>query len=272
MVYLSVSDYPNERPQINGFIFSELKATLSLEHYLISFSEGETWLSNLISFGLCDAEPPINLERPVTLSFDHFASLSSGKENWRFSLYYSKIDSDPLNGNSWKKVCETKTGVFTGRGSKNFPRIFVHVGTRRCLVMAGQFGRFLLAGKPRNTKTDVYKRVKIGLYWTPQNSNFLNSNVVYDSVPLTANSNFQHVNSSQVRIYCVPDTSASTENVRQQEKILHEGIQLTESRIIRLKESGSICCLFESFHSNSYSEQPKSQHYLVSTNFELAIF
>lgn len=101
--------------------------------------------------------------------------------------------------------------------------------------MTEQFGKILLVGRPRRAPST--KRVRIAAFG-----------------PLYGISN-----DFSIRVYCIPETGISLQNVLAQEE--NTGILLTQLDDFLLKEKGALCICLEDI-STGLAIKPKAQ-YLV---------
>lgn len=195
----------------------------------------ETWLSSVVEFGKCENEgDDVILRRPVVITIEHFASIFP-KENWQFVLYADY-------GNGWSVVNQL------GDENINTP-VYVHVERQRFHVMTDQFGRFLLAGRPKRPNVAPTKRVRIA---------------AYSSLPANQDSLIT------IRVYVVPDTIMAMENVKKQESE-QQGQLLSDTREFLMQKSGDLCLRLDDtqaeikFSEDGYTSPCAGVRYVVST-------
>uniref|UniRef100_A0A7E4UX97 Netrin receptor UNC5 n=1 Tax=Panagrellus redivivus TaxID=6233 RepID=A0A7E4UX97_PANRE len=220
MIFLSISADVNERPIL---------------------AEGESGLSSVITFGLCETEPDTIFTKPVIIMFDHCASVFP-KDNWQFVLY-----ADWGLGLGWE------IATVLGEENLNTP-VYLHMERERCRVMSENFGRFFLAGRPKRPNVAAQKRVRFAAYVSPPEANHFVAG------------------SFGIRVYCVPEVGMAVENVRKQEETVN-GVLLAQAENFLMREQGSLCICLEdiapgfTLHSGSqYLEIANSQHQWCSQN------
>ncbi|KAI6222467.1 Netrin receptor UNC5 [Aphelenchoides fujianensis] len=194
MVFLAVSDDLQDRPKLHP---------------------DETWLSSAVEFGKCESEgADCTLRRPVAITMEHFAS-TFPKENWDFVLYAD-------HGAGWTAA------VQLGRETINLPA-FVQVERTKFHILSDQFGRFLLAGRPKRNaanQANAFKRVRVA---------------AYASLPLPLDSSLLNL-----RVYVVPDSTMAIENVRKQEEDEEPpGVLICETAEFRMNRGGVLCLSLE---------------------------
>jgi hypothetical protein len=212
---------------------------------------------------MCDGEPPTSLQRPIVLSFDHFASLE--KNDWTFIIYYQESGSTQWNRN----LKPSQPAANKNKGSIKF---FFQVGRQSCHVMTACFGRYLLSGKPRHRNVTPLKCVRLLIYWTPPYEEELSEPSGYDQVPFSNDGTVNIASpilsskSEFIRVYIVPGVAMSLENVQQQERRSFRGVKLAEAHNFFLSQYGALCIQLEKTNSISLAEnvdQAQYQQYLV---------
>ncbi|KAH7729376.1 UNC-5 protein [Aphelenchoides avenae] len=202
--------------------------TLSLGE--CTFPDGATWLSSVITFGLCEGEPTDTvIARPVVITFQHCASVFP-KDNFEFLLLADR-------GAGFDVVS------VVGEENMNTP-VYVEVERDRVHLMTDFFGRFLLAGRPRRHNVAAHKRVHLAAFYAISND--------YQAADC------EKLQEAQIRIYCVPEVATAIENVRKQEED-NRGILLAEASNFLMREQGALCCCIEDIsegcvlpHGNQY--------------------
>uniref|UniRef100_F1KSM2 Netrin receptor UNC5 n=1 Tax=Ascaris suum TaxID=6253 RepID=F1KSM2_ASCSU len=216
MVYIAVSDDLTDRPKLSG---------------------GETILSSTIMIGLCEGnEEDVVVHRPMIVSFRHCAS-TFPKDNWIFMLYMKGN-----NASTWEMV------VRIGEENINTP-VYCQMELTRCHVMSEQFGKLVLAGRPRKPSVLTAKRVRLAAFG-----------------PLHRISN-----DMSVRVYCVPETGVALQSVLAQEE--NTGALLAQCENFLLRERGALCVCLEDLStglvtkpSAQYLEIPDSHHQWCTQN------